>query len=399
VQQPPNIDISIEPSAPVSAPSSEGAGLDEALRRAHRRNAAFLDALPDLIFLLDRNGVFLDYHAPQGAELAAPPEVFIGRRIDEVLPPDVAMRALEDIRLAHETGEAQIFEYTLKAFPGIHYESRIVASGDDEVLAIIRDVTARHQVEAAFRNQFDKLRELDRMKSDFVSAVSHELRTPLTSIVGYAEFLEDDPEGRLSSEQVEFVEQVQANAKRLRRLVDDLLEFGLMDSASFRLACREEDLAAKLRLVIQSLKPQLDRKGVTLGLDLPEGPILLVADGDRLEQVLTNLLHNAIKFTPEHGQIQVAVAAEPLSVGVAVTDTGIGIPSELQGRIFEKFFQVEHGLRRLHGGAGLGLAISKALVEAHGGAIGVTSAEGEGSTFWFTLPRQCIGEGRESGCA
>jgi PAS domain S-box-containing protein len=358
-----------------------------ALRRAEDRQAAILAALPDLMFLVDRRGIFLDYHAPPGVPLAAPPEFFLGRSLDEVLPGDVAARAMVCIERAHKTDEAQVFDYSLAGIPGTHFEARVVASGEDEVLIVIRDVTARRLAEAALREQNEKLRELDRLKGDFISAVSHELRTPLTSIVGYAEFLEDDPLATLSDEQVDFVEQIQASAKRLRRLVDDLLEFGLLDTDSFSLACAELDLTQRLPALLHSFRPQLDRKRIALELLMPPSPLWVHADSDRLEQVLTNLVGNAIKFTPEDGRIIVTAEADGESVQLAVADTGIGIPEDKLPRLFEKFFQVDRSLRRVHGGAGLGLAISKALVEAHGGTIGVESVAGAGSTFRVRLPR------------
>ncbi|MNS02745.1 Alkaline phosphatase synthesis sensor protein PhoR [compost metagenome] len=266
----------------------------------------------------------------------------------------------------------------------------MVACGEDEALIVIRDVTARHQAEEALREQNEKLRELDRLKGDFISAVSHELRTPLTSIVGYAEFLEDDPLATLSDEQIDFVEQIQASAKRLRRLVDDLLEFGLLDSDSFSLACAELDLSQRLPALLHSFRPQLDRKRIAIELVVSPSALLIVADPDRLEQVLTNLVGNAIKFTPEDGRIVVTAEADGEFVRLAVTDTGIGIPEDKLPRLFEKFFQVDRSLRRVHGGAGLGLAISKALVEAHGGMISVESDLGRGSTFRVRMPRVSI---------
>jgi signal transduction histidine kinase len=361
----------------------------QALRRSEARTAAIVDGLPDLLLLMNRDGILLDFHVPRGIHLPLPPGEFLGRPLDPMLLGPVAEVAPGMIARALATGEVQLFEYQLPMAPGQRYEARAVASGDDEALVFIRDITGLHQIEEALRAQNDKLRELDRLKSDFISTVSHELRTPLTSIVGYAEFLEDDPLGVLSDDQVEYVAQIQTSAKRLRRLVDDLLEFGLLDFGSFRLACAEESLMQKLRLVVHSLRPQLDRKRIRLELDVPDDALMVVMDGDRIEQVVTNLVHNAIKFTPEGGHITVSAVALVANVRVAVRDSGIGIPADKRSRLFEKFFQVDPSLRRIHGGAGLGLAICKALVEAHGGAIGVDSAPGEGSTFWFTLPWMC----------
>jgi signal transduction histidine kinase len=242
------------------------------------------------------------------------------------------------------------------------------------------------------RTDAETARRMAELKSAFIDSVSHELRTPLTSIRGYAEFLEDRIGGELSTEQDEFVTQIQLGALRLQHLVDDLLDSARMEAGSFRLALGPADLAEKVREVTDSLRPQIEEARLKATLVLPDGPLEAHFDARRIGQVLINLLANAIKFTPSGGHIRVEARHEPgpilgapRTLRCSVTDTGIGIAEEDQDQLFQRFRQLAGGVRQ-EAGTGLGLHIAKALVEAHGGGIGVESRPGEGSTFWFTLP-------------
>jgi PAS domain S-box-containing protein len=257
-----------------------------------------------------------------------------------------------------------------------------------QILAIARDITGRKRMEAALHEQNNRLQELDALKSNFISTVSHELRTPLATIMGYTEFLEEQIGGHLSPDQRSFVSQILLGARRLELLVDDLLDFARLESGSLRMNCQESDLVQNVREVAESFVPLARAKSITLHASLPEQPLPLRVDGVRIAQVLTNLLSNALKFTPPGGQITLSLECTEEAACIEVQDSGIGISHEHHPYIFERFYQVDPSTTRLHGGAGLGLPISKALIEAHGGRIGVRSQEDQGSTFWFTLPLQ-----------
>ena len=232
----------------------------------------------------------------------------------------------------------------------------------------------------------DRLRTLEVMKTDFVNTISHELRTPLTSILAYTEFLEDGVAGELNAQQREFVAHIQESSSRLQRLVDDLLEFACCEGRSMRLVFREVDMASRIHAVVEALRPQLDARGMTLSIDLPPEPITLVMDPRRIGQVLQNLIGNAIKFTPPEGHIQVHVRTVPGGVYTEVMDNGIGISPRDLPRLFERFYQADSSTTRECGGAGLGHYISRTIVEAHAGQLGVESQYGQGSRFWFVLP-------------
>lgn len=230
-----------------------------------------------------------------------------------------------------------------------------------------------------------ELRELDRLKGDFLNTASHELRTPLSSILGFAEFLEEELSGPLTPSQMGYVTQIQEGGKRLARIIDDMLDFARLEAGSFRLSIEEADLREVIQHELESMRPQADDAGVALDARFPALPCPIAMDPRRVGQVLLNLVGNAIKFTPSGGTVQVSLSEEADGFRVEVRDTGIGIAKEHQPRLFEKFFQVDASHTREHGGTGLGLAISKALVEQHGGTIGVVSEARQGSTFWFTL--------------
>jgi signal transduction histidine kinase len=245
----------------------------------------------------------------------------------------------------------------------------------------VEDLRAREQ---AARAEVAAARQLDKLKTNFVNAISHELRTPLTSIKGYAEFLEDELQGPLNPDQASFVREIEVGARRLEALIDDLLDFARIDAGTFTLHPRPFDLQDKVREVLSSLHPQAQKARVQLEPDLAPDPIVVEADPQRVGQVLFNLIGNAIKFTQGGGTITLRTRRTPDTVRCEVVDNGIGIAPEDQAKLFQRFSQLEAGARV--GGTGLGLSISKAIVEAHQGAIGVTSEQGRGSTFWFSLP-------------
>jgi signal transduction histidine kinase len=255
----------------------------------------------------------------------------------------------------------------------------------DGIVSITVDATSRVEAERAHQGRVEAIREMDRLKDDFINTVTHELRTPLTAIMGYCEFLEDHIGGDLTHDQEEFVRQIKEGGDRLKRLVDDLLDFARLEAGTFMLTRREADLAELVREEVEALLPAAAESGHEVVLDLPD-VLMALFDPDRVGQVLRNLVGNAIKFTPCGGRLHVRLSTEDGLARVEVEDNGPGIAPTLHSRVFDKFFQAEPSLTRLHGGAGLGLAIAKALVEAQGGRIGFRSAPGSGSVFWFLLP-------------
>jgi two-component system phosphate regulon sensor histidine kinase PhoR len=264
-------------------------------------------------------------------------------------------------------------ELHLAADGGRHLEmqaARFPAHG-----ALLGTVAVFHDVSEIYR--------LEGIRRDFVANVSHELRTPLTAIRGFAETLRGS---EVSAEQRrQYLDVILRHADRLTALIEDLLELSRIEGGTRELALEPIDAAALARGLIQDLKPRLDAKRLHAEVRAEPAPRAL---GDRraLEQILLNLLDNAIKYSEPGGRIEIFVSGSAAGVRVDVSDTGIGIPEADRARIFERFYRVEKARSRDLGGTGLGLAIVKHLVQSHDGEVFVSSREGQGSTFSVRLP-------------
>ena len=253
-----------------------------------------------------------------------------------------------------------------------------------------------------------RLKELDRLKSNFLGTVSHELRTPLTSIIGYSEMLAEGMAGPLSAEQSEFVKTIHGKGEQLLGLIMGLLDLSKLDSGTMSLRQAEVQIGPILEEVVSTLAPAALKKQVELVLETDRTPCELSGDAERLRQVFVNLVENAVKFTPKGGTVILrarvceagarddtdedddmgAALLAPVRrvVEVAVSDTGIGIPSGERFKVFDAFYQVDSSSTREYGGTGLGLSIVKRIVDAHGGTVKIESNEPAGTVFVVTLP-------------
>jgi signal transduction histidine kinase len=261
---------------------------------------------------------------------------------------------------------------------------------------------------------YDRLKELDRLKSNFLATVSHELRTPLTSIIGYSEMLAEGIAGPLAPEQSEFVRTIHDKGGQLLALIMSLLDLSKLESGTMSLKRREIHVESVLGEVISTLLPTARRKGVGLALEASSGLPDVRADPERLRQIFLNLVENAVKFTPAGGSVTLRARLEagdgpgddeiggailaPLHarVEVSVIDTGIGIPPRERSRVFDAFYQVDSSSTREYGGTGLGLSIVKRLVEGHGGTIAILENAPRGSIFVVSLPTAAASAGAAS---
>jgi PAS domain S-box-containing protein len=246
-------------------------------------------------------------------------------------------------------------------------------------------------------------RATERMKDEFVSLISHELRTPLSSILGYLELVLEDEDQPLTDEQRQYLTTVERNAHRLLRLVGDLLFTAQVEAGRFTLQPEDVDLAGVVRAAEETARVAATTAGVAVTVDLPDNGLVVSGDAVRLGQACDNLVSNAVKFTPSGGRVTLCLRAgwqmpdgtvstdeRPGSAPVArlsVSDTGFGIPTGEQGKLFTRFFRASTARRNAVPGVGLGLAITKAITTAHGGTLDLHSVEGEGTTFTLTLPR------------
>jgi signal transduction histidine kinase/HAMP domain-containing protein len=232
----------------------------------------------------------------------------------------------------------------------------------------------------------EELAKANQLKSDFLANMSHELRTPLNSIIGFSDMLLTQEIGSLNAMQQDFLETVARNGRHLLQLISELLDLSKIEAGHLQLTPESLDLRELLREAVDSVRAQTEKRRHVLDLELPPSPLTVTADHVRVRQVLLNLLSNAIKFTPDGGKVRLLGRREDGGIRVEVIDTGIGIAPEDQPKLFKEFIQVDASASRHYEGTGLGLALSKRLVELHGGRIGCESARGQGSTFWFTLP-------------
>jgi signal transduction histidine kinase len=248
------------------------------------------------------------------------------------------------------------------------------------LLSVAKDISEKHRFQR-------RLRDLDKMKSDFVSNVSHELRTPLTAIKGSVDNMLDGITGTLNEKQTRYLGRIKSNADRLGRLITDLLDLSKIEAGKIDLRPAYLTIDALAREVAEVLRTVAAEKLISLEVLSPRGEMNVWADRDKVVQILMNLVGNALKFTPINGKVTITIDAPDAEwVKCSVVDSGPGIPADEAVKIFDKFYQLEQSNKQKAKGTGLGLAISKALVDMHGGRIWIESQIDEGSCFSFTLP-------------
>ncbi len=227
------------------------------------------------------------------------------------------------------------------------------------------------------------IRRLEKVRQDFIANISHELRTPIASLKAMVETLQN---GAVAERSVadDFLQRMEVETDKLAQMVNELSELSRIESGDSPLKLKPLNLTESVKRVAERLRPQAERAQIRLHLDISTGLPPVMGDEDRIEQVLVNIIHNAVKFSHAGGMINISSRVEGDSVLISINDTGVGIPADDVPRIFERFYKVDRA--RSGGGTGLGLAIAKHIVQAHGGDIWVESEEGKGSTFSFSLP-------------
>ncbi len=313
---------------------------------------------------------------------------------------DAALARLRPLEEAHARRVAEHVTRVLATLVHTAYARHLTAQIHSATISeTYKELSEKNQRLAA---AVERMQEVDRLKSNFLATVSHELRTPLTSVIGYSEMLIEGLAGTLTAEQREYVQIIMEKGDHLLQLITGLLDVSRMDSGSMRLTKEPIRLGELVGSILTAMTPLARRKRVELRLDTPPDLPRVEGDREKLRQVLFNLVGNAIKFTPEQGQVRVELAVGSLAredelvstppegpglgVRLRVADSGIGIAPDKQVRIFEPFFQVDSSSTREYGGTGLGLTLVKSYVEAHGGQVWVDSELGRGSAFTVTLP-------------
>jgi two-component system sensor histidine kinase/response regulator len=366
---------------------------------ARLKLGAIVESAPDAIIGTDLEDRVTSWNLGAENLYGFPAEEALGRVFAFHLPPDRARERAELVARVAEGEALRNFETVRARKDGTLVDISLTISPIQDAsgtlvgfATIAQDITERKRTEEErerllheLEDQNERLRELDRLKDEFVALVSHELRTPLTSIRGYLELVLEGEAGDLTDDQRQFLGVVERNAHRLLALVGDLLFLAQIEAGRLSLEVGAVDLAAIAAESVETARPIAEEKGITL--TLATGPLALVAgDRARLAQLLDNLISNGVKFTPAGGRVDVRVRGQRGQALVEVRDTGMGIPSEEQVHLFERFFRTAQATEQAIPGTGLGLAISKAIVHGHGGQITVASAEGSGTTFRVSIP-------------
>jgi two-component system phosphate regulon sensor histidine kinase PhoR len=342
-----------------------------AVNEERNKVAAILSSMSDAVVAVDLQGTILLLNRA-AEDLLGLSSTTCGQRLQEILGEHPLCRGLE---AAFREGRDVVEEFRsssvgerildLHATPLCGPEGEITGA-----VAVVRDVS--------------DLRRAEHLRRELTANVSHDLRTPLTSIKGFAETL---LAGAMADPDTcrRFLTIIDSEATRLMKLVGDLMDLSRLESRAVsmeREAVCVDDLIGE---TLSRMRPQAERHGVTLRASAAP-PVTALADRDRILQVLTNLVDNGIKFTPEGGTVEISLVATPSEAVISVSDTGRGIPADDLPRVFERFYRVERSRSREAGGTGLGLAIARHIIEAHGGRIGAASRVNAGSTFTFTLP-------------
>lgn len=367
----------------------ENAQLYDEVRKGKTYIENLVENAGDAIVPTDREDRILTWNRAAEVIFGHSKEEAIGKKLDMLLPPG-HLRELEEIRNKVQlAGLIRNLEVRRKRKDGAIIDVALAVSPikdkDNNVIGFLylaKDITEKQRYQ-------QRLKELDKMKSDFVSNVSHELRTPLTAVKGSVDNMLDGLTGLLNEKQSRYLTRIKSNADRLTRLINDILDLSRIEAGKIDLQAAVLPLVALAKEVAEGLRPIAVDKLISLEVASPDARVTAWADQDKVIQVLMNLIGNAVKFTPTHGKVSVTVERNGDEwVQTSVADTGPGIPLEEANKIFDKFYQIAQAGKQKARGTGLGLAISKALVEMHGGRIWVESEVGSGSTFFFTLPAQ-----------
>ncbi|MBU1125226.1 MAG: cell wall metabolism sensor histidine kinase WalK, partial [Candidatus Omnitrophica bacterium] len=363
--------------------------------------ADFMDNVPDVIYFKDRKGRLLFVNHAHAKGLGLKPSQVVGKSDFDFFPKKKALKMAKDDAHVLSTGKPIIdkIERATRADGIDNYSSTTkIPRFDDKgrvigLMGITRDITHRMQIKRLqeekdqIERKLKALEDLSKMKSEFVSIVSHELRTPLAIIKEATMLISDGIAGSVNEKQKNLLAKAQENIERLRRIIEDLLDVSRIEKGTMKLRYSLVNLNELIKDSSEFFKKRSEERFIDLSCHLPREQLNIFIDAEKIVQVLSNLLNNALKFSEENGKIKIEVQILENKIRIGIIDTGIGIAERDISRLFNKFVQVTKKIGIQRQGLGLGLAIARDLVEKHGGEIWVESKLGVGTKFYFTLPR------------
>lgn len=383
-------------------------GESSAVDTLARLQLAALDAVANAVVFTDRRGTILWVNAAWQKMTGYSPDEVLGQNPRILKSGHQSKEFYADLWRTILAGRVWRGELVNKRKDGSLYteEETITPLCDaggavNHFIAIKQDISDRKLAELALRESEERARKAaselaiakeraesaDRLKSAFLATMSHELRTPLNSIIGFTGILLQELPGPINAEQRKQLEMVRGSSRHLLALINDVLDISKIEAGQLEVRREPFDLAACIERAVGAVRPLAEKKGLALASSVPAGVGQVVGDPRRVEQVLLNLLTNAVKFT-DRGRVSLEVASDDDRVRMTVRDTGVGIQSADLAALFQPFRQVGSGLARSHEGTGLGLAICRRLAGLMGGDVSVESEWGSGSAFTFALPRR-----------
>lgn len=357
----------------------------ESVAISEAKSRALLNAIPDLLFRVSLQGIITDYHAPDPSELLLPPEKFLGKGVEEMMPAHVTAAYYQAILDIDGSNRSGIFDYSLHLPDGSEraYEAMVSATGIGDYLISIRNITIRKEAELEISRMLSKQQELNQLKSRFISLVSHEFRTPLAAISSNIQLLSKYQEKWPIEKRTEVIRRVREAIKKMIILLEDVTLISKDQSGVLSLNPETFQINEFVNEVIEELRKNSELP-IHLELKIDQGEDDIYTDKELLRQILSHLLSNAGKFSPQEKPVSVTIARENNHIEMIVSDQGIGIPEHDMGQLFQPFHRGSNsdGIP----GTGLGMSIVKRCVDLLKGSIQVTSSIDEGTTFDVKIP-------------
>ena len=342
---------------------------EEAIRLNEERNRIILEALPDLLIRVDIAGSILDYSANSSHPLYIHRDMIVGKTFSHIWPPEIVQQIIGHVNNISFTSPRHVDEFRLP-YSNHAYEARLYPISSIEALIVIRDIT--EQV------------KLNEMKTDFINRASHELRTPLTTAMLMTELIQ---EGGTPEELAEYWHTLKSELNRQKILIDRLLIAGRLESGMMKLEMMPMDIVPVLEESLKAVRPIATKGKISLSLEHQSRPVQVIGDKSGLQQVLINLINNAVKFSKPGGTVKITVSENESEVLINVVDSGVGIPEQAIKHLFERFYRAKNVTIAEIPGSGIGLYIVKSIVDALGGTITVNSVLNKGTMFTVKLKR------------